>query len=139
MRVTACGQQSIRYGWNAGIDGKSRTPKPGEHKTVQARILEYAEYIGWTIVPREEAEQRRSFDSEAVPRDRAKGASLFFDEAIKSCQALPLLFIMHLYRFEISSNRIVGRMRHGRINNATYSLHKKAPEGNGAEAIRSVR
>jgi hypothetical protein len=57
-------------------------PKPGEHKTVQARILEYAEDIGWTIVPREEAEQRRSFDFEAVPRDRAKGASLFFDDLL---------------------------------------------------------
>ena len=67
-------------------------PKPGEHKTVQARILEYVEDIDWTIVPREEAEQHRSFDSEAVPRNRAKGVSLFFDEAIKSYQALPLLF-----------------------------------------------
>jgi len=34
-------------------------PIPFEHKTVQARILEYAEAIGWTFVPREEAEQRR--------------------------------------------------------------------------------
>jgi type I restriction enzyme R subunit len=34
-------------------------PKPGEPKTVQARILEYAEDIGWTIVPREEAELAR--------------------------------------------------------------------------------
>lgn len=34
-------------------------PKSGEHKTVQARILEYTEAIGWTIVSREEAEQRR--------------------------------------------------------------------------------
>jgi hypothetical protein len=24
-------------------------PTPGEHKTVQARILEYADAIGWTI------------------------------------------------------------------------------------------
>ena len=31
-------------------------PKPGEHKTVQVRILEYAEAIGWTIVSREKAE-----------------------------------------------------------------------------------
>ena len=30
--------------------------KPGEHKTVQARIIEYAEAIGWTFVSREEAE-----------------------------------------------------------------------------------
>ncbi len=29
-------------------------PKPGEHKTVQARILKYAEEIGWIFVPREE-------------------------------------------------------------------------------------
>jgi hypothetical protein len=57
-------------------------PKPGEPKTVQARILEYAEDIGWTIVPREKAEQRRSLDSEAVPRNRAKGASLFFDDLL---------------------------------------------------------
>ena len=34
-------------------------PMPGEHKTVQSRILEYAEAIGWTFVPREEAEKRR--------------------------------------------------------------------------------
>ena len=33
--------------------------KPTEHKTVQARILEYAEAIGWTIVSRDEAEERR--------------------------------------------------------------------------------
>jgi hypothetical protein len=29
--------------------------KPAEHKTVQARILAYAEAIGWRIVSREEA------------------------------------------------------------------------------------
>ena len=38
--------------------------KPGEHKTVQARILEYAEAIGWTVVPREEAERRKAFFKE---------------------------------------------------------------------------
>ena len=32
--------------------------KPGEHKTVQARILAYADAIGWTRVSREEAERR---------------------------------------------------------------------------------
>jgi hypothetical protein len=31
-------------------------PTPGEYKTVQARILAYAEAIGWTMVSREEAE-----------------------------------------------------------------------------------
>lgn len=47
-------------------------PTPGEHKTVQARILAYAEAIrlrhgfggqvGWTIVSREEAERRRGLN-----------------------------------------------------------------------------
>ncbi len=59
-------------------------PKPGEHKTVQARILEYAEAIGWTIVSREEAEQRRGFDSDVPPADRAKNRSLFFDDLLDS-------------------------------------------------------
>ena len=47
-------------------------PIPGEHKTVQARILEYAEAIGWTLVSREEAEHRRGFDPDVAPADRAK-------------------------------------------------------------------
>jgi len=34
-------------------------PSPGEHKTVQARILKYAQEIGWKFVPRAEAERRR--------------------------------------------------------------------------------
>ena len=57
-------------------------PTPGEHKTVQARILRYAEAIGWTIVPREDAEQRREFDMDVPPKDRAKGRSLFFDDLL---------------------------------------------------------
>ena len=36
--------------------------KPGEHKTVQDRILVYAQEIGWTYVARNEAEKRRGFD-----------------------------------------------------------------------------
>ena len=55
-------------------------PTPSEHKTVQARILGYAEAIGWTFVSREEAEQRRGFDPEAPPIDRAKNRALFFDD-----------------------------------------------------------
>ena len=35
--------------------------KPSEHKTVQARILAYAQECGWTLVSREEAERRRGF------------------------------------------------------------------------------
>jgi type I restriction enzyme R subunit len=57
-------------------------PTPGEHKTVQARILAYAEAIGWTLVSREEAEQRRVFDSDVTPIDRAKNRSLFFDDLL---------------------------------------------------------
>lgn len=55
---------------------------PGEHKTVQARILAYAEAIGWTFVPRKEAEQRRGFDPDVPPVDRAKNRSLFFDDLL---------------------------------------------------------
>ena len=49
-------------------------PKPGEHKTVQARILAYAEAIGWTFVSREEAEQRRGGTHAPL--------SLFFDDLL---------------------------------------------------------
>ena len=57
-------------------------PTPSEHKTVQARILEYAEAIGWTFVSSEEAEQRRGFNPDVPPKDRAKGYSLFFDDLL---------------------------------------------------------
>ena len=57
-------------------------PIPGEHKTVQSRILGYAEAIGWTIVSREEAEGRRGFDPEVPPADRARNRSLFFDDLL---------------------------------------------------------
>ena len=57
-------------------------PTPGEHKTVQARILKYAAAIGWTFVSRREAEQRRGFDPDALPKDRVKGCSLFFDDLL---------------------------------------------------------
>jgi type I restriction enzyme R subunit len=33
-------------------------PIPGEHKTVQARILACAQEIGWAYVPRAETEAR---------------------------------------------------------------------------------
>ena len=71
--------------------------KPGEHKTVQARILAYAQEIGWTFVSRKEAERRRGSDPQmsdseslashlrpsAKSADKisadGKGLSLFFD------------------------------------------------------------
>jgi type I restriction enzyme R subunit len=60
-------------------------PGPGEHKTVQARILKYAQEIGWTYVPRDEAERRRGFDSDdATLEDRARNRSLFFGDLLHS-------------------------------------------------------
>ncbi|MBI4026092.1 MAG: HsdR family type I site-specific deoxyribonuclease [Verrucomicrobia bacterium] len=57
--------------------------KPGEHKTVQARILKYAQEIGWTYVPRDEAERRRGFDPDGTsPEERARKASLFFGDLL---------------------------------------------------------
>ncbi|MEI7929864.1 MAG: hypothetical protein WCH40_15030 [Verrucomicrobiales bacterium] len=56
--------------------------KPTEHKTVQARILEYAEAIGWTIVCREEAERRRGVERTKDETGRMKGGSLFFDDLL---------------------------------------------------------
>jgi type I restriction enzyme R subunit len=58
-------------------------PIPGEHKTVQARILAYVQEIGWTYVPRAEAEARRGFDPDgATPEDRARTASLYFGDLL---------------------------------------------------------
>jgi type I restriction enzyme R subunit len=55
---------------------------PGEHKTVQSRILAYAEAIGWTVVPRATAEHRRGFDPNAPSAERARNRSLFFDDLL---------------------------------------------------------
>ena len=57
-------------------------PKPGEHKTVQARILEYAEAIGWTIVSREEAEQRRGIAAIKNGELGIRNGSVFFDDLL---------------------------------------------------------
>ena len=57
-------------------------PTPGEHKTVQARILAYAQEIGWTVVSRDDGERRRGFDPEVPPADLAKNRSLFFDDLL---------------------------------------------------------
>jgi type I restriction enzyme R subunit len=55
---------------------------PSEHRTVQARILEYAKDIGWTYVSRDEAEQLHGFDPDMPPTERAKNRSLFFDDVL---------------------------------------------------------
>ena len=57
--------------------------KPSEHKSVQARILKYANEIGWGLVTRSEAEKRRGFDpTGANPREKAKNASRYFDDVL---------------------------------------------------------
>jgi len=85
---------------------------PGEHKTVQARILAYAEAIGWTIVSREEAEQRRGFDPEVPPAERAKNRSLFFDNLLdaKVREFNP--------RFAEAEGALLGQFRH--LHNDIY-------------------
>ena len=56
---------------------------PTEYKTVQARILAYAQEIGWSFVPRDEAERRRGFDpAGATPEERARKSSLFFGDLL---------------------------------------------------------
>jgi type I restriction enzyme, R subunit len=56
--------------------------KPGEHKTVQSRILKYAEEIGWQPIPRDEAERRRGCATQDKPEGASKSASLFFDDLL---------------------------------------------------------
>lgn len=58
-------------------------PTPTEYKSVQKRILNYAQEIGWTYVPRESAEKRRGFDpTGATLAERAKMASLYFGDLL---------------------------------------------------------
>ena len=47
-------------------------PAPGEHKTVQARILAYAQEIGWRYVSRAEAEARRGLDPDTATPEESK-------------------------------------------------------------------
>jgi type I restriction enzyme, R subunit len=57
--------------------------RPSEHKTVQARILAYAQEIGWGYVSRSEAEERRGFDrSKGTPAGQAAEASPYFDDLL---------------------------------------------------------
>jgi type I restriction enzyme R subunit len=53
--------------------------KFSEHKTVQNRVLAYAQGMGWGYVPQEEAEARRRFEVNGETREvRARIASLYF-------------------------------------------------------------
>ncbi len=59
LLAITCVPQSLKTGNRTGTENM---PKPSEHKTVQARILKYAEKIGWIFVPHEDGEARRGFD-----------------------------------------------------------------------------
>lgn len=52
--------------------------KPSEQKTVQARILAYAQEVEWTFVPREEADLRRGKTNGGQERP----TSLFFEDLL---------------------------------------------------------
>ena len=57
--------------------------QPTEHKSVQARILQYAEEIGWGILSRSEAERKRGFLAEGEDaRVRARAGSLYFYDVL---------------------------------------------------------
>lgn len=81
--------------------------KPGEHKTVQARIIAYAQEIGWTYVAREESESRRGFDPDgATSADRARTASLYFRDLLyaKAREFNP--------RYQGAEGAILGELQH---------------------------
>jgi type I restriction enzyme R subunit len=60
---------------------------PTEHKTVQARILAYAEAIGWTFVSQKEAEKRRGIGDSKL--EIGKG-SLFFEDLLDANPSSPI-------------------------------------------------
>ncbi len=89
--------------------------KPGEHKTVQARILKYAQDVGWNFVSRLKAEERRAgFPTRQSRQDAGKNAraplSLFFDKLLdtKVREFNP--------RYSEAEGELLGRFRHIRTN-----------------------
>ena len=67
-------------------------PKPGENKTVQQRIIKYAQEIEWKFVTQGEAETWRGFDkTKKERREQAVSASLYFKELLyqKVCEFNP--------------------------------------------------
>jgi len=54
-----------------------------EHSTVQKRILEYANQIGWEVLTQKETEELRCFDSTAIlPAERAKNSYPFLKDIL---------------------------------------------------------
>ncbi len=86
-------------------------PTPGEYKTVQSRILKYAQEIGWTYVSRSKAESRRGFDpSASSPAEQAAKASVYFDDLLydKVRQFNP--------KYTEANGALVGQLRHLHTN-----------------------
>ncbi len=99
---------------------------PGEHKTVQARILQYAQDVGWKVVSHEEAERRRGFNPNVPYADRAKARSLFFDALLdaKVREFNP--------RYAEAEGALLGQFRH--LHTDIYG-NPPSPEGYGGESI----
>ena len=59
-------------------------PKPGEHKTVQARLLRYAQEDCWIFVSRAEARNRRGFapHPNPLPHDKKLGDYVIVHELL---------------------------------------------------------
>lgn len=57
------------------------------HKTVQARILKYAQEIGWAYVLRDEAERRRGFTPHPSPLLQAGRGSVRCGRARRRCSS----------------------------------------------------
>ncbi|NUN10052.1 MAG: HsdR family type I site-specific deoxyribonuclease [Ignavibacteriaceae bacterium] len=56
---------------------------PTELTSVQFPILQYVEQIGWSVIPRTDAERRRNFEFSAyTERDKAVNASRFFTDTL---------------------------------------------------------
>src|SRR5690606_33708711 len=95
----------------------------------------YAGAIGWTIVSRAEAERRRAFDPAVPAKERARGASAFFEEllygkvrAFNPCYGEApgaLLGLFHRFRLDVHGNRdFVTHLR----NRGTYFDHEEKRE-----------
>src|SRR4030066_1757046 len=86
-----------------------------EHKTVQQRILEYAQEINWKFILQSKAEELRHFDTSAsLPQERIKSSSLFFKDILiqkltefnpKLINPLDIISQLSLLRFDIQGNK----------------------------------
>lgn len=80
--------------------------RPTEHRTVQARIIEYAKQSGWTYVSRSESESRRNFDTAAATAaERAARSTLYFGDVLHAqvCRFNP--------RYKEAEGALVGELQ----------------------------